>query len=259
MKRLILPVLLLLGVSLASSQRPEVSLKGATVYNYEILKIYPHDPTAFTEGLEYHEGELFEGTGLEGESDIRRVKLETGEVLQKVRIPASQFGEGVTEFRGKLYQLTWRTKVGYVYDAKTMKLEKSFKYNTEGWGMTHDDKQLIYGDGTPNIYFMDPKTLKVTGSIFVTASDGRPVNNLNELEYINGEIWANIWMTDLLARINPKTGKISSFVNLKGLPSGVPTANRDAVLNGIAYNAAGKRLFVTGKNWAFLFEIKLKK
>jgi glutaminyl-peptide cyclotransferase len=259
MKRLILPCLLLLGASLAASQRPSVSLEGATVYNYEIVKIYPHDPTAFTEGLEYHEGELFEGTGLEGESDIRRVKLETGEILQKALIPADKFGEGVTEFGGKLYQLTWRTKVGYVYDAKTMKLEKSFKYNTEGWGMTHDDKQLIYGDGTPNIYFMDSKSLRVTKSIFVTAPDGSPVNNLNELEFINGEIWANIWMTDLLARINPKTGKISSFVNLKGLPSGAPTANRDAVLNGIAYDAAGKRLFVTGKNWAFLFEIKLKK
>jgi glutaminyl-peptide cyclotransferase len=259
MKRLILPVLLLLGVSLAASQRPSVSLEGATVFNYEILKIYPHDPGAYTEGLEYHEGELFEGTGLEAKSDVRRVKLETGEVLQKVLIPADKFGEGVTEFRGKLYQLTWRSRIGYVYDAKTMKLEKSFKYNTEGWGFTHDDKQLIYGDGTPNIFFMDPKSLKVTNSIFVTAPDGSPVNNLNELEYINGEIWANIWLTDLVARINPKTGKISSFVNLMALPSGVLGRNPDAVLNGIAYDAAGKRIFVTGKNWSFLYEIKLKK
>jgi glutaminyl-peptide cyclotransferase len=259
MKRLILPCLLLLGVSLAASQRPSISLEGATVYNYEIVKIYPHDPTAFTEGLEYHEGDLFEGTGLDGQSDIRRVKLETGEILQKVLIPTNQFGEGVTEFGGKLYQLTWRSRVGYVYDAKSIKLEKSFKYKTEGWGLTHDDKQLIYSDGTPNIFFMDPKTLRVTGSIYVTAPDGKPVNNLNELEYINGEIWANIWYSDLLARIDPKTGKISSFVNLKGLPSGVLNRNSQAVLNGIAYDAAGKRLFVTGKNWAFLFEIKLKK
>ncbi len=259
MKRLILPTLLLLGVSLASSQRPNVSLEGATVYNYEIVKIYPHDPTAFTEGLEYHEGDLFEGTGLEGASDIRRVKLETGEILQKVLIPANQFGEGVTEFGGKLYQLTWQSRVGYVYDAKSIKLEKTFKYKTEGWGLTHDDKQLIYSDGTPNIFFMDPKSLRVTSSIFVTAPDGSPVNSLNELEYVSGEIWANIWYTDLLARINPKTGKISSFVNLKGLPNGVLNRNSQAVLNGIAYDAAGKRLFVTGKNWAFLFEIKLKK
>jgi glutaminyl-peptide cyclotransferase len=259
MKRLILPILLLLGVSLATSQRPEVSLEGATVYNYEILKIYPHDSTAFTEGLEYHEGDLFEGTGLDGQSDIRRVKLETGEILQKVLIPADKFGEGVTEFGGKLYQLTWRSRVGYVYDSKTIKLEKTFKYKTEGWGLTHDDKQLIYSDGTPNIFFMDPKSLRVTSSIYVTAPDGSPVNNLNELEYVNGEIWANIWYSDLLARINPKTGKISSFVNLKGLPSGVLNRNSQAVLNGIAYDAAGKRLFVTGKNWAFLFEIKLKK
>jgi glutaminyl-peptide cyclotransferase len=259
MKRLILPCLFVLGVSLATSQRPEVSLEGATVYNYEIVKIYPHDPTAFTEGLEYDKGELFEGTGGTGSSDVRRVKLETGEVLQKVLIPADQFGEGVTEFGGKLYQLTWRTRIGYVYDAKTLKLEKTFKYNTEGWGFTHDDKQLIYSDGTPNIFFMDPKSLKVTKSIFVTAPDGSPVNNLNELEYINGEIWANVWLTDLIARINPKTGKISSFVNLAKLPTGLLRPNGDAVANGIAYDAAGKRLFVTGKLWSFLYEIKLKK
>ena len=259
MKRLILPCLLLLGVSLAVSQRPSVSLEGATVYNYEIAKIYPHDPGAYTQGLEFSDGEFFEGTGIEGRSDIRRVKLETGTVLQKVLIPDDKFGEGVTEFGGKLYQLTWQSRVGYIYDAKTMKLERTFKYKTEGWGLTHNDKELILSDGTPVVYFLDAKTQRVTNQIFVTAPNGSPVGNLNELEFVNGEIWANIWMTDLIARINPKTGKISSFVNLKGLPSGVLNRNSNAVLNGIAYDAVGKRLFVTGKNWAFLFEIKLKK
>ena len=187
------------------------------------------------------------------------MKLETGEVLQKVPIPSNQFGEGITLFQGKLYQLTWQSRVGYIYDAQTMKLERTFKYKTEGWGLTHNGKELILSDGTPVIYFLDTKTQRVTNQIFVTAPDGSPVNNINELEFVNGEIWANIWKTDLIARINPKTGKISSFVNLKGLPNGVLNRDANAVLNGIAYDAAGKRLFVTGKNWAFLFEIKLKK
>jgi glutaminyl-peptide cyclotransferase len=260
MKRLILPALLtLLGASLATSQRPNVSLEGATVYNYEIVKIYPHDPEAYTQGLEFSDGNFFEGTGVQGRSDIRRVKLETGEVLQKVPIPPNQFGEGITLFQGKLYQLTWQSRVGYIYDAKTMKLERTFKYRTEGWGLTHNGKELILSDGTPVIYFLDAKTQRVTNQIFVTAPDGSLVNHLNELEFINGEIWANVWMTDLIARINPKTGKISSFVNLKGLLSGVLTRDSNAVLNGIAYDTTGKRLFVTGKLWSFLYEIKLKK
>ena len=249
----------LAAFAFAQYDPPRVALEGATVYGYEVVKIRPHDPQAFTQGLVYHKGEFYEGTGLEGRSELRRVELETGKVLQRKGIPADQFGEGITLLNDKLYQITWKSKKGYVYRRATMTLEKTFTYATEGWGLTHDGKRLILSDGTPTLYFLDPKTLKVTDSVFVKQPDGTPLRNINELEFIGGEIWANVWQTDVIARIDPKTGKVGSFVNLAGLlPKNTDLTRGADVLNGIAYDGDGKRIFVTGKLWPFVFEIKLK-
>ena len=262
MKRLLLIVcsaVLMAALAVAQFDAPKVSLEGATVYGYEVVKVYPHDPQAFTQGLVFFEGGVFEGTGLEGRSELRQVELETGKVLKRRGIAADQFGEGITLFENKLYQLTWKSRKGYVYDRASFKLIRTFAYPTEGWGLTHDGKRLILSDGTPTLYFYDPKTLKSTGSVFVTQPDGTPLRNLNELEYINGEIWANVWQTDYIARIDPKSGKVTSFVNLTGLlPKNTNLTRNADVLNGIAYDPQDKRVFVTGKLWPFLFEIKLK-
>jgi glutamine cyclotransferase len=224
-------------------------------YTYTVLATYPHDPQAFTQGLVFDNGELYEGTGLNGRSSLRRVDLETGEVLQQVDLETQYFGEGITIFGEKLYQLTWRSQTGFVYDKTTFALQDEFAYSTEGWGITHDGQQLIMSDGTNRLRFWEPETLEESG--FIDVFDGpKPVFRLNELEYIGGEVFANVWQTDRVARIDPQTGRVTAWIDLSGLLSPQERAGAD-VLNGIAYRADEDRLFVTGKLWPKLFEIRL--
>ncbi len=243
-----------------STPTPPVSvLKLPAVPNltYKVINTYPHDPAAFTEGLVIDGGALYEGTGLNGQSSLRRVDLESGQVLQSVPLDQQYFGEGVTVWKDQIIQLTWKSRLGFVYDKASFKQLKTFNYPTEGWGLTHDDRSLIMSDGTPNLYFLDPTTFQETRRITVT-DQGQPVVNLNELEYVGGEILANVWETDRIARISPETGNVIGWIDLTGLlsPSERPQSN-NAVLNGIAYDAPHDRLFVTGKWWPKLFEIKL--
>lgn len=223
-------------------------------YGYRIVNTFPHDPEAFTQGLELYNGSLYEGTGLKGKSSLRRVELRTGRVLQIHRLPSEYFGEGITLLGDKLYQLTWQNGVCFVYDRRTFRPITQFRYNGEGWGLTNDSKHLIMSDGTETITFRDPDTFAVVRTITVRAQ-GKPVKNLNELEYIEGEIWANIWYSDVLARIDPSTGIVKAWVDMEGLP--VKDRDIEAVMNGIAYDRENKRIFVTGKNWDKLFEIEL--
>jgi glutamine cyclotransferase len=227
------------------------------VYGYQVVHAYPHDPGAFTEGLFFKDGFLFESTGLNGHSTVRRVKLETGEVVQRSELPPHLFGEGISDWGDRIVGLTWQTHVGFVMDMKTFELKRQFNYPGEGWGLTHDEHELVMSDGTPVLRFLDPQTLKETRRLRVAAA-GEPVEQLNELEWVEGEIYANIWQTDRIARIDPKTGNVVGWIDLAGLLSVKDrmTGNTD-VLNGIAYDAGAKRLFVTGKLWPRLFEIKL--
>ena len=228
------------------------------VYDFEVVHTYPHDPSAFTEGLFYLNGFLYESTGLEAHSTIRKVRLETGEVLKKIDIPPQYFGEGIVNWDGRLISLTWRSQTGFVFDLATFKQQKEFHYEGEGWALTQDGKQLIMSDGTPQLRFINPKTLQETHRITVTL-DGRPVRNVNELEWVKGEIFANVWQTNWIVRIDPRDGRVLGLVNLTGiLPPGTSISSPDGVLNGIAYDAQHDRLFVTGKNWPSLFEIRLR-
>jgi glutaminyl-peptide cyclotransferase len=229
------------------------------VYDVDVVHTYPHDPSAFTEGLFYLNGFLYESTGLEQHSSIRQVRLDTGQVLRKIDIPAQYFGEGIVNWNGRLISLTWKSHVGFVFDLATFKLQRQFQYTGEGWALTQDGRQIIMSDGTSELRLLDPGTLKETRRIQVTL-DGRPINNINELEWVNGEIYANIWQTNWIIRIDPATGHVVGLVNLAGLlsPADVVPGQTD-VLNGIAYDAKGDRLFVTGKNWPKLFEIRLRK
>ncbi len=226
------------------------------VYTFEILNTYPHDPTAFTEGLVFLDGKLYEGTGRWGESVLREVALETGAVLRNLPLDTQYFGEGVTVLNDRIYQLTWQEGTGFVYDRATFAPLQTFTYSHEGWGITHDGTQLIMSDGTPVIRFWNPETLQETGRITVRDNNG-PVNRLNELEYVDGEIWANIWLTDLIARISPETGEVLGYIDLTGLLDTSGLTQPVDVLNGIAYDAASGRLFVTGKLWPSLFEIRV--
>ena len=226
------------------------------VYTYTVVHTFPHDRNAFTQGLVFADGELYEGTGLHGRSSVRRVALTTGAVLQSQGLDNRFFGEGITVFGDLLIQLTWQSQVGFVYDKQTLTLLRTFTYPTEGWGLTHDGTRLIMSDGTATLYFMDPVTLMVTGQIDVHDDIG-PVTRLNELEYVRGEVYANVWQTDRLARIDPDTGRVVGWIDLTGL---LPLQDRQPpvdVLNGIAYDAPQDRLFVTGKWWPRLFEIAL--
>lgn len=229
------------------------------VYGYEVVHTWPHDPAAFTQGLVYQDGVLYESTGLHGRSSLRKVELETGKVLQKVDVPPQYFAEGLALFRGKLFQLTWKNRQGFVYDPQSLQKLGNFPFDGEGWGLTHDDQHLILSDGTNQIRFLDPATFEVKRTISVH-DGGEPLRELNELEYIKGEIYANVWHEDRLARIDPQSGKILGWVDLSGLLSARERrTDEDAVLNGIAYDAAGDRFFVTGKLWPKLFEIRLKR
>jgi glutaminyl-peptide cyclotransferase len=225
-------------------------------YGYQVVRAYPHDTQAFTEGLFYLDGQLYESTGLEGHSSIRRVELETGRVLQEREIAPQYFGEGIVAWKDRLVELTWQSHIGFVYDLKSFSPISSFQYPGEGWALTRDDHRLIMSDGTPDIRFLDPDTLAETGRIHVT-DEGRPVGNLNELEWVKGEIYANIWQTDRIARIDPQSGKVVGWIDLSGLLKPEDIRGQVDVLNGIAYDAEHDRLFVTGKLWPKLFEIKL--
>jgi len=230
-------------------------------YGYQVVRSYPHDPGAFTQGLIIRDGVFYEGTGLNGRSGIRKVKLETGEVLQAKPLSSEYFGEGITEWNGQIVQITWRSEVGFVYDMKTFEQAKRWTYTGEGWGLTHDEARIIMSDGSSSLRFLDPATLKETNRITVRDANG-PVDRLNELEYVKGEVFANVWTTDRIARISPKDGHVTGWIDLSGLltPAERAAAERGGgVLNGIAYDAAGDRLFVTGKLWPRVFEIKLVK
>jgi glutaminyl-peptide cyclotransferase len=227
------------------------------VFSYEVVKTYPHDIQAFTEGLFYLNGFLYESTGLQRQSSIRKEKLETGEIVQKISVPPEYFGEGIVNWQNRLISLTWKSEVGFVYDLNTLKVQRRFSYKGEGWALTQDGKRLIMSDGTPDLRFLDPETLQETGRVTVTY-DGKPVPHVNELEWIKGKIYANIWETNMIVIIDPLRGEITGVVDLTGLlPDGERPPGPDSVLNGIAYDAAHDRLFVTGKNWPKLFEIRV--
>ena len=224
-------------------------------YTYEVIKTYPHDSDAFTEGLVFSNGFLYESTGLYGNSSLRRVDLETGQVLQTHRLPDQFFGEGIAIVNNTIVQLTWQSHSGFVYDENSFTILKKFTYQTEGWGLTYNGSQLIMSDGSANLYFLDPQTFEKTWQIEVHDNIG-PVTNLNELEYVHGDIYANIWLQTRIAIINPQTGHVKAWINMTGLQN--PTIqDPNSVLNGIAYDAKGNKLFVTGKMWPQLFEIKL--
>jgi glutamine cyclotransferase len=227
------------------------------VYGFEVVNSFPHDPQAFTQGLVFHEGALLESTGLEGRSTLRRVELQTGKVLQKVDVPQYFFAEGLTLLGGRLYQLTWKGEKGFVYDPQTFQKTGEFKYDGQGWGLTHDGESLILSDGTDRLRFIDPVSYEVRRNLSVT-DRGRPVAELNELEYVRGEIYANVWHQNRIARIDPRTGHVRGWIDLTGLLRPGEAASPEAVLNGIAYDEGGDRLFVTGKLWPKLFEIRLK-
>jgi glutamine cyclotransferase len=256
------------GSNLASAQaRPNLSGEEqgtspkaghgqATVLSYEVINVWPHDRAAFTEGLVFLKGALWESTGLNGQSSLRKVDLQTGKVLKQADLPAEYFAEGLAALHGKLYQLTWKARKGFVYDLESFRLEREFTYEGEGWGLTTDGQNLIMSDGTERIRFMDPASFAVKKTIRVF-HQGEPVQRLNELEYVEGEILANVWGTEYVVRIDPATGNVTGIINFIGL---LPAEDRPGtdVLNGIAYDAEAHRLFVTGKLWPKLFEVRLK-
>lgn len=226
-------------------------------YTYSIVRSYPHDRGAFTQGLIVRNGFFYEGTGMNGRSGIRKVKIETGEVLQAKPLGEEYFGEGITEWKGSIVQLTWQSEIGFVYDMNTFERTKTWTYKGEGWGLTHDGTRIIMSDGTAQLRFLDPATLKETSRVTVRDARG-PIQKLNELEFVKGEIFANVWGTDRIVRISPSDGRVTGWIDLAGLLPPAERANTD-VLNGIAYDAAADRLFVTGKWWPRVFEIRLVK
>lgn len=228
------------------------------IYNYEVINEYPHDATAFTQGLEIHNGFFYESTGNYGKSSLRKVKMQTGEILQRVNLDKKYFAEGITILNNKIYQLTWKEEIGFVYDLETMKVIDTFRYgqSREGWGLSHNDKFLIKSDGTESIWFLDTGNLKEVTKI-EAYTDKRKAEKLNELEFIKGKIYANIWQQNAILIIDPVTGAIEGIANLKGLQDKVGQQGDDNVLNGIAYDQEADRLFVTGKNWKKVYEIKL--
>ena len=259
-----LPILLIVigavaGCSRAGStpQPAAPAAPSAPFYGFLAVNSFPHDPEAFTQGLVYRDGFLYESTGLNGKSSLRKVTLETGKVVQKKDVEQKYFAEGLTDWDGRLVQLTWQTNVGFVYDLAKFDLQRTFTYSGEGWGLTHDGRRLILSDGTSRLRFLDPMTFAETGGVDVT-DGGRPVEQLNELEFVNGEVYANIWQTERIAIIAPDSGHVTAWLDLTGLRSNAGRAGDD-VMNGIAYDAAGDRLFVTGKLWPQLFQIRVRK
>lgn len=254
--------LLLLFTALSCQSKPPADVHAenlagkGSIYSYEVVHVWPHDPAAYTQGLVFHDGKLLESTGQVGHSSLRRVDLETGRVLQKVDVPPPYFAEGITLLKGKIYQLTWQDGLGFIYDASTFEKIGTFKYRGEGWGLTNDGQSLILSDGTQQLRFLDPDNFQVQKTIAV-ADGSRPQYEINELEYVQGEIYANIWHAARIARINPQTGMIAGWIDLTGLLPAGEVRDEEAVLNGIAYDETNGRLFVTGKLWPKLFEIRL--
>lgn len=222
----------------------------------DVVARFPHDRTAYTQGLLWHDGALYEGTGLVGESSLRRVALETGEVQKRADLAGERFGEGITRVDGRIYQLTWKAGVAFIYDIETFALLDSMSYSGEGWGLTYDGTHLIMSDGTDRLRFMDPADFSEVRSVQVR-DRGAPLTSLNELEYIDGEIWANVYQSDYLVRIDPTTGDVKSWVDLRNLLSRQDRSGGVDVLNGIAWDAQNRRLFVTGKRWPWVFEIRV--
>jgi glutaminyl-peptide cyclotransferase len=223
---------------------------------YEVVNNFPHDPGAFLQGLVWHNG-FFESTGQFGRSSLRRVEYPTGKVLQQVNLDSQYFGEGLTMVDDRLIQLTWQSHRGFVYDRDSFKQLREFKYDTEGWGLTYDGKSLILSDGTDVLTFINPDSFKPTRKLSVKFN-GTALRDLNELEYIDGEVWANVWHTNRIVRIDPGSGQVKSYLNLAGILPEDEISDPEAVLNGIAYDAQGKRIFVSGKLWPRIFEIRLK-
>lgn len=221
-----------------------------------IVNTFPHDRAAYTQGLVFEDGGLYEGTGLNGLSTLRRVDLESGEVLKAISLSPEYFGEGIAIWDDRIVQLTWKSGMGFVYDKETFELLDTFRYPTQGWGITHDGTRLIMSDGTATLHFWDPDTLAEIGSVEVQTHSG-PVTRLNELEYIDGKVFANIYRTDFIAIIDPDTGQVTAWIDLRGLLGPEDFVEPVEVLNGIAYDASDGRLFVTGKLWPKLFEIEL--
>jgi glutamine cyclotransferase len=226
------------------------------VYSYRVIHTYRHDPTAFTEGLVFEGGALYEGTGLRGRSTLRKVDLKSGKVLQLHALPEPHFGEGIALYDDQIVQLTWKSHLGFVYARDSFELLRTFPYLTEGWGITYDGDRLIMSDGTSTLRFLDPQSFRETCQIQVCDDQG-PVSRLNELEYVQGEIYANVWQTDRIARIDPRTGQVIGWIDLAGLLRPQDRTQPVDVLNGIAYDVGGHRLFVTGKLWPLLFEIEV--
>lgn len=254
MKR-ITSLLVVFALLLASSAHAQ---SGIPIYGYKVVHTYPHDTAAYTEGLFYLDGYLYESTGTEGESTIRKLDLATGKVLQKVDLPPPDYGEGIVAWKNRLIQLTWQSQRGYVYDLKSFKRLSQFSYPGEGWALTTDGHRIYMSDGTATIRVLDPETLKQVDKIEVTAM-GRPLVNLNELEWVKGQLYANVWLTQNIVQIDPASGKVVGVINLTGLapdPKTLTDPGND-VLNGIAYDAKHDRLFVTGKRWPSIYEITL--
>jgi glutamine cyclotransferase len=246
--------LLVLASLLVAASAPIAAAAPVSLQAVRVIRSYPHDRHAFTEGLFYRDGRLFESTGREGQSTIREVRLEDGKVLRSVALPPSLFGEGIVDWKGQLISLTWQTGIGFRWDRGSFRKLGEFHYPGEGWALTRNGSEIVMSDGTPVLRFLDPRTLSVRRLLTVT-EDGRPLPNLNELEWVKGEILANVWMTDTIARIDPATGRVKARIDLSSLPHA--SAGPDDVLNGIAYDAAHDRLFVTGKNWPRLYQIRL--
>ena len=249
-----LALLLLAGAALCGQPKVAATSPTAPILKHQVIKAYPHDRAAFTQGLFFLDGQLWEGTGLYAHSGIRRVELATGKILQNRPVGDSYFGEGIAVLGNQLFQLTWKNGLMFVYDKTTLQLQKAIRYTGEGWGLTTDGKQLIMSDGSSALHFLDPANGNKVATIRVT-DGGREIANLNELEWIKGEIWANVWQSNRIARIDPKTGRVKSWLNLTGILSPVEAKGTD-VLNGIAYDAKADRIFITGKLWPKIFEIK---
>jgi len=261
-RRRLAALLLGLGLAAAAGTPPATAQRiadlGPPVYAVQVVKSYPHDVGAFTQGLFLRDGFLYESTGLNGRSSVRKVRLETGEVLQKADLPADVFGEGITDWKDRIVGLTWQSQFGFVLDLKKFSVLGRFPYVGEGWGITRSDRELIMSDGSSALRFLDPDTLRETRRLEVTAA-GQPVARLNELEWVDGEIYANVWQTDRIARIDPTTGRVVAWIDLAGLlPERERIADYTDVLNGIAYDPKTKRLFVTGKLWPKVFEIRIE-
>ncbi len=243
---------LLLGLDQAPPAAPSAE---PAVYAYRVVATYPHDPGAYTQGLFFLEGHLYESTGQVGRSTIRRVRIEDGRVLQSVAIPPGRFGEGIVDWGRQIVSITWRGGVGYRWDRATLRRLGEWRYPGEGWGLTRNRAEIIMSDGTPQLRFLDPRTLAERRRVTVTIA-GRPLAALNELEWIHGEVFANVWHSAFIVRIDPASGRVTGVIDLRALAA-ENSAGEDNVLNGIAYDARADRLFVTGKNWSRLYEIDL--